>query len=93
MKSFLIGSATALAVLLIAYLADNWSLAWMIAGAIAILAVLREAVVMGRRDSSAKTTSSEKRREQREQLTKMRNALLFAVPHFIVALIALLLLE
>lgn len=93
MKSFLIGSVVALAALLIAYLADDWSLAYLIAGAVGLLALLWEALVMSRKKSSARTTSSEKRREQREKMAKMRRAFLFALPNLIVAIIALLIFE
>lgn len=93
MKSFLIGTVVALAALLIGYLADDWSLAYWIAGAVGLLALLWEGLIMSRRKGSARSTSSEKRREQREKLTKMRMAFLFALPNLIVAIIALLIFE
>lgn len=93
MKYFLIGTAVALVALLIGYMAGDWSLAWMISGAIGFLALIRAGLAMRSKNSSAKVTSSEKRRERQEQLAKVRHAFLFAVPNFIVAIIVLLMFE
>lgn len=96
MKYFLLGLGIALVSVLIAYLMDDWSLVYMIAGSVGIIALIWGVLVsrvFGGGNSSARTTSSEKRKERQLRFAKMKNALLFAVPNFAVAIINALMLQ
>lgn len=90
MKYFLIGILIALAGVLVAYLTDDWSLVFVISGLAAGIALIWGVLALGTgKNKSTRTTSSEKRREKQQRVTKMKNAVLVAVPNIIAVIVNL----
>lgn len=95
MKYFLIGLGAALVSVLIAYLANDWSLVYMISGPIGIIALawgIAAAAGIGSKGKTGRLTSSEKRKESQKRMGKMRNAFMVAIPTLAAALINLVML-
>lgn len=90
MKYFLIGTVIALAGVLIAYLMNDWSLVYVISGLVAGIALIWGVLALGTgKNKSTRTTSSEKRREKQQRVTKMKNAVLVALPNIIAVIVNL----
>ena len=90
MKHFLIGTVIALIGVLIAYLMNDWSLVYIISGIVAGVALIWGVLALGTgKNKSTRTTSSEKRREKQQRVTKMKNAVLVAVPNIIAVIVNL----
>lgn len=90
MKYFLIGILIALAGVLVAYLTNDWSLVYVISGLAAGIALIWGVLSLGTgKNKSTRTTSSEKRREKQQRATKMKNAVLVAVPNIIAVIVNL----
>ncbi|ANU15183.1 hypothetical protein B481_1409 [Planococcus halocryophilus Or1] len=90
MKYFLAGTAIALIGVLVAYLLNDWSLVYMISGIVAGVALIWGVLALGTgKNKSTRTTSSEKRREKQQRVTKMKNAVMVAVPNIIAVIVNL----
>ncbi|MBT2569771.1 DUF5316 domain-containing protein [Planococcus sp. ISL-110] len=90
MKYFLIGILIVLAGVLVAYLTNDWSLVFVISGLAAGIALIWGVLALGKgKNKSTRTTSSEKRREKQQRVTKMKNAVLVAVPNIIAVIVNL----
>ncbi|EGA88488.1 hypothetical protein GPDM_15414 [Planococcus donghaensis MPA1U2] len=90
MKYFLAGTAIALIGVLVAYLLNDWSLIYMISGIVAGVALIWGVLALGTgKNKSTRTTSSEKRREKQQRVTKMKNAVMVAVPNIIAVIVNL----
>ncbi|ANU24235.1 DUF5316 domain-containing protein [Planococcus donghaensis] len=90
MKYFLAGTAIALIGVLIAYLLNDWSFIYMISGIVAGVALIWGVLALGTgKNKSTRTTSSEKRREKQQRVTKMKNAVMVAVPNIIAVIVNL----
>lgn len=90
MKYFLAGTAIALSGVLVAYLLNDWSLVYMISGIIAGVSLIWGVLALGTgKNKSTRTTSSEKRREKQQRVTKMKNAVMVAVPNIIAVIVNL----
>ena len=90
MKYFLAGTAIALIGVLVAYLLNDWSLVYMISGIVAGVALIWGVLALGTgKNKSTRTTSTEKRREKQQRVTKMKNAVMVAVPNIIAVIVNL----
>lgn len=90
MKYFLIGTVIALLGVLVAYLTNDWSLVFVISGLAAGIALIWGVLALGTgKNKSTRTTSSEKRREKQQRVTKMKHAVLVAVPNIIAVIVNL----
>lgn len=90
MKYFLAGTAIALIGVLVAYLLNDWSFVYMISGIVAGVALIWGVLALGTgKNKSTRTTSSEKRREKQQRVTKMKNAVMVAVPNIIAVIVNL----
>ncbi|AIY04465.1 hypothetical protein Plano_0500 [Planococcus sp. PAMC 21323] len=90
MKYFLVGTAIALIGVLVAYLLNDWSLVYMISGIVAGVALIWGVLALGTgKNKSTRTTSSEKRREKQQRVTKMKNAVMVAVPNILAVIVNL----
>lgn len=90
MKYFLAGTAIALIGVLVAYLLNDWSLVYMISGIVAGVALIWGVLALGTgKNKSTRTTSSEKRREKQQRVTKMKNAVMVAVPNILAVIVNL----
>ncbi len=90
MKYFLTGTVIALIGVLIAYLMNDWSLVYIISGLVAGISLIWGVLALGTgKNKSTRTTSSEKRREKQQRVTKMKNAVMVAVPNIIAVIVNL----
>lgn len=90
MKYFLTGTVIALLGVLVAYLMQDWSLIYIISGIVAGVSLLWGVLALGTgKNKSTRTTSSEKRREKQQRVTKMKNAVMVAVPNIIAVIVNL----
>ncbi len=90
MKYFLTGTVIALLGVLVAYLMQDWSLVYIISGIVAGVSLLWGVLALGTgKNKSTRTTSSEKRREKQQRVTKMKNAVMVAVPNIIAVIVNL----
>lgn len=94
MKYFLTGTVIALIGVLIAYLMNDWSLVYIISGIVAGVALIWGVLALGSgKNKSTRTTSSEKRREKQQRVTKMKNLVLLAVPNIIAVIVNLVMIS
>ncbi|MGM0898186.1 MAG: DUF5316 family protein [Bacillota bacterium] len=96
MKHFVLGLVVAGLIALIAFLAEDWSLLFPIAGIVAVLALvwaIVTSITAGKQVKSSFNTTSERRRAQRERNAKVKNLVLFALPNLVAALIGLFILS
>lgn len=91
MKHFLIGTGIAVLIAIIAYLADNWSLLYLIAGAVGVICIVFAAILsftLARKDKGKRNLASERRREQRERSARVLGIILVALPNLLLAVFA-----
>lgn len=96
MKHFLLGLLAAGIIALIAFLADDWSLLFPVAGAVAVIALVIAvitSVTASKQVKSSFNTSSERRRAQQARNAKVKNWVLFALPNLVLALVGLFILS
>ena len=94
MKYFLTGTVIALIGVLIAYLMNDWSLVYIISGIVAGVALIWGVLALGSgKNKSTRKTSSEKRREKQQRVTKMKNWVLLAVPNIIAVIVNLVMIS
>ncbi|ANU26363.1 DUF5316 domain-containing protein [Planococcus versutus] len=94
MKFFLTGTVIALIGVLVAYLVNDWSLVYIISGIVAGVFLIWGVLALGTgKNKSTRTTSSEKRREKQQRVTKMKNAVMVAVPNIIAVIVNLVMIS
>ncbi|MGE6369617.1 DUF5316 domain-containing protein [Planococcus kocurii] len=94
MKYFLIGTVIALVGVLVAYATMDWSLVSIISGIAAGIALIWGVLALGAgKNKSTRTTSSEKRREKQQRVTKMKNAVMIAVPNMVAVIVNLVMIS
>ncbi|RNF38907.1 DUF5316 family protein [Planococcus salinus] len=90
MKYFLTGIGVAILSAVIAYLADNWSLMILIAGAFGLICLIYAAILSitsAKGGKDKRNFASERRREQRERSARIGGVLLMAAPNLLLAVI------
>lgn len=90
MKYFLTGIGIAVVCAIIAYLASDWSLMYLIAGAVGIICIIYAAILAffsAKGDKGKRNLASERRREQRERSARIVGILLLAVPNLVLAVV------